>query len=165
MKEKLLIGLVFITSISVGQINTLQTYKYRGVYSYGNDIEKGRVGTIIIYAETDSTILFYFDLNRGAPSYNMGTLYGRVKINNDKGVFNIVLPYQSGGCKMTFKFTNDLLTIDEIDGFNECGFGHAVFADGEYQKQKGKFQDYFTDSEGTKYFFKKTSPEEFYKDY
>jgi hypothetical protein len=165
MKEKLLIGLVFITSISGGQINTLQTSKYSGVYSYGNDTEKGRVGTVIIYPETDSTILFYFDLNRGAPSYNIGTLYGRVKINNGKGVFNIVLAYQSGGCRMTFKFTSDLLTIDEIDGFNECGFGHAVFADGEYQKQKGKLQDFFTNMEGVKFYFKMTSPEEFYKDY
>jgi hypothetical protein len=49
------------------------TAKYLGIYSYGDDVEKGKTGTVFIYPETDSTILFYIDLNRGAPSYNMGS--------------------------------------------------------------------------------------------
>ena len=56
------------------------TIKYTGTYQLGDDIEKERIGTITIYPETDTTVLFYIDLNRGAPSYNMGQLYGRLKV-------------------------------------------------------------------------------------
>ena len=50
---------------------SLLTEKNAGIYSYG-DLEKTRIGTIFIYPETDNSILFNIDLNRGAPSYNIG---------------------------------------------------------------------------------------------
>src|SRR5258707_15733728 len=92
MKQLLTIGVILFSILSYGQkprnkASKLITVKYAGTYSYGADIEKGRVGNISISPETDTTILFYVDVNRGAPSYNMGALYGRVKIINGRGTF------------------------------------------------------------------------------
>lgn len=50
-------------------IPKLKTAKYAGVYTYGDTTEYG-AGSIIIYPESDTTVLFYFETNRGAPSYH-----------------------------------------------------------------------------------------------
>lgn len=55
--------------------NYPKTLIYAGSYSFGSNVEKRSVGSLIVYPETDSTILFYFQGNKGAPSYNIGQLY------------------------------------------------------------------------------------------
>jgi hypothetical protein len=169
MKQIFIFGLLLISFTCFGQskaskTSKLKTSKFSGFYSYGNDIEKGRIGAIFIYAETDSTILFYIDLNRGAPSYNMGSLYGRVKMKNDSGTFYTKYDYNENGCKWTFNFTKNGLTINTIDNQTDCGFGHAVYADGTFKRQSNKIQEYFEDMEGKKVYFRKTTPEDYYKD-
>jgi hypothetical protein len=139
------------------------TLNYAGTYSYGTDVEKGGIGTIFIYPETDSTILFYIDLNRGAPSYNMGSLYGRVKIYNGNGTFYTKFDFIDNSCKWTFQFSKDILTIKTVDGQYGCGFGHAVYADGNFKRVSNKTPDYFENGEGTKVYFKTTSPEKYNK--
>jgi len=169
MKQTLIFGLLFLSLISYGQTKTdatnkLITTKYSGFYSYGTDVEKGRIGTIFIYHETDTTILFYIDLNRGAPSYNMGSLYGRVKITSDTGLFYSKFAYADMGCKWIFHFTKNSLTIKTVDEQDYCGFGHAVFADGEFKRKSNKSEDFFENMEGEKIYFKTTKPEDYYKD-
>ena len=164
---KQIIIFLFLTTICFGQkkssqVNELLTTKYSGDYRYGTDIEKGKIGNIIIYPETDNTILFYIDLNRGAPSYNMGSLYGRVKINNDKGIFYTKSDYAEKGCKWTFHFTENNLIIETVNQESNCGFGYAVFADGEYKRKSTKHKEFFENMEGIKIHFKTTKPEEYY---
>ena len=169
MKQTIIFGLLFLSLISYGQsspdaTNKLITTKFSGFYSYGTDVEKGRIGTIFIYSETDTTILFYINLNRGAPSYNMGSLYGRVKITGDSGMFYSKFDYAAKGCKWTFRFTKNSLTIKTVDEEYDCGFGHAVFGDGEFKRKSKKSEDFFEDMEGKKIYFRTTKPEDYYKD-
>jgi hypothetical protein len=169
MNKKILIGLFCIILSCRGQttnftIKTPLTSKYAGTYSKGKDIDKEENGTIFIYPETDSSVLFYFDLNRGAPSYNMGSLYGRVKILNNCGIFNTNSDFSEEGCKLTFQFIKSTLIIKTEDGKSDCGFGHGVFADGKYQKKSNIILDYFEDQESRKVFFKDTKPEDYYKE-
>ncbi len=169
MKQIVIIGLVFLSLISSGQIkktgsNKLLTTKYSGIYSYGTNVEKGRIGTIYIYPETDNTLLFYIDLNRGAPSYNMGSLYGRVKITNDTGLFYTKLDYANEGCKWKFNFTKNSLIINTVDGESDCGFGRAVYADGEFKRKSNVCKEFFRDIEGKIIYFRNTSPEQYNKD-
>jgi hypothetical protein len=158
MKLTTIFGLLLLSITSSGQTTTM-TEMYAGTYSYGDDVEKGRIGTIFIYPESDSTILFYIDLNRGAPSYNMGSLYGRVIIKNDSGIFYTKFDYAEKGCKWIFKFSKSNLNIKVIE--DECGFGRAVYADGEFKRVSQKSLDYFEDMEGKKIYFKTTKPEEY----
>jgi hypothetical protein len=142
---------------------TLQVAQYAGVYSYGASPEKGPTGQITIYPESDDSILFYIDISRGAPSYNMGNLYDRVTIKSNKGIYNVRYDENDNPCSFSFVFTSDKLTIKtENDGF-DCGFGGNVSVDGVYYKVKNAKFDHFIDMTGTTYFFNKTKPEDYAK--
>ena len=167
MKQILIFGLLTLTFCARGQVTTernkLRTSKYAGTYSFGTDIEKERIGTILIYPETDSTILFYIDLNRGAPSYNMSSLYERLKVVNGEGTFHTKFDFADKGCTWTFKFLKNNLIIKTVQGQDECGFGAHVFADGEFKLSSNKTLDYFKNMEGRKVYFKTTKPDDYYK--
>ena len=143
--------------------HSLATAKYAGVYGYGTVPQKGSVGFVSVYPETDSSILFYIELNRGAPSYNMGYLYGRVKILDGLGMFHTMsFEYENKGCRWSFHFTKDKLTIKTENEERECGFGGNVNADGDYKRKSYVSKEYFVDSDQKKIFFKTTSPELYY---
>ncbi len=125
-----------------------------GKYQYGNDIEKGRLGLAYVYAKNDSAILIYLDLNRGAPSYNMGSVWGEVVIKNGKGLFNISIEGYKKSCQFFLEFKGAKLTIKTINDQDDCGFGYGVIADGTFKKISAKNPAYFTDATGEKVYFK-----------
>jgi hypothetical protein len=145
----------------------LKTLKYAGIYQYGGYADtsyKGSCGRIIIYAESDDTVLFYIDLSRGAPSYNMGSLYGKLCVSNEKITFvNREFEYENVSCKWLLTFADSTLTIKTIDNCYNCGFGGGVIADNIYKKISSIQPDSFENGEGTKVFFAKTKPEEYYR--
>jgi len=146
----------------VGSAHHLLTSKYAGIYGYGKDAEKERVGSITLFPETDSTMLFYIDLNRGAPSYNMGSLYGRLKIKDSIGLFYRASEYiRNEYCKWLFTFSKNKLVIKTIDGQYSCDFGYAVVGDGEFRKEGNSQPDFFIDPEEKTIYFVKTKPEDY----
>ncbi len=162
---RIILLIIFLTSVYFGlcqkTANPVKTKKYGGIFRYGSDVEKDRVGQITIFPETDSTVLFYFESNRGRPSYNIGSLYGRVKLAQDTGVFFQKIYSDDKGCKFSFKFTNGQLTLTSMDGFDDCGFGHGVYAHGTYKKTSKIVPLSFTDLESKEVFFQKTKPEDY----
>jgi hypothetical protein len=155
--------LVLLLSPGCSPKKALNSSRYTGIYSYGTDPEKEAIGTILIYPETDSTLLFYLDVNRGAPSYHMGSLFGEIKIINNAGIFISNDTGLQGGCKLEFKFSEKLLTIKTIKDQSECGFGYSVYADGIFQQVSDTVPAYFETQEGEKVYFKDKRPEDFYK--
>ena len=159
-KLTIVLGLFIFSTTSFGQALTvgakkkLLTTKYTGTYCYGVEVEKTRIGTIIIYPETDSTILFCIDLNRGAPSYNMGFDYGRVRIINDTGTYYTKEDGEDKGCKWSIQFIKNTLVIKTIDNQDNCGFGYGVYAAGTFIRTSKKLTAYFENQEGTKIYFK-----------
>jgi hypothetical protein len=137
----------------------LQTSKYSGTFSYSKG-KSGPSGSILIYPESDSTVLFYIDINTGAPSYNMGSLYGRLKMSKGQGSFVSV----DHTCQWQIQVSDDKLTIRTINEFNACGFGNGVIIDGVFGRTSRKTPDHFINQEGTKYFFKTTTPEKYYSE-
>lgn len=106
-----LITILILFSLTVhGQTESqrLQTMKYAGTFSYAKD-KNGATGTILIYPESDSTILFYIEINRGAPSYNMGSLYGRLKIIKGQGLTYLMTKGANG--QFNFQMTNSRLGL------------------------------------------------------
>lgn len=157
---------IYSTGIS-GQEKTERNHqplslKHAGNYAYGSNAEKEKVGSISLFAETDTTMLFYIDLNAGAPSYSMGSLYGRVKTKNNFGVF-YRLNSSAGGCKLLFTFSDDEVIIETIDAQFSCGFGHGVSADGKFKKISKNQPDHFIDQEAQTIYFSKTKPEDYEK--
>ena len=112
---------------------------------------------------TYTTILFFIDICRGAPSYNLGQLYDRLKIENGKGIYFSKYDFDEKGCKWEVIIDNNTLTIKTIDNCFECGFGGNVIADNKYIRKTLTKPEYFTNGEGNKFFFNKTSPENYMK--
>jgi len=150
----------FTTTSLYGQKQAiLKTTGLGGIFSYGKDIEKERIGTVYVYPETDSTILFFIDVSRGAPSYNMGNLYGRLKVKSGAGIFKKDIIGVEKICSLQFNFKNNILEISTIDYNDNCGFGYGVIADGTYKRRSRKIPDYFISMTGEKHYFKKTDPD------
>jgi hypothetical protein len=89
MKGKEIVTLLFLVSGFLFKANSqsLKTAKYAGQYSFGKNVDEGPVGSVKIYPESDTTVLFYIDICRGAPSYNLGQRYSRLKIKNGVAIF------------------------------------------------------------------------------
>lgn len=137
---------------------TFLTAKYAGIYSFGTDVEKGAVGSFTSYPESDSTILFFLDVCRGAPSYNQGQLFGRLVIQNNNALYFSKQPYDSNGCKLKIQFKGNELTIESVEGFDECSFGGNVSADNTYHRSDSSIPKYFL-NEGDTVVFKNITPE------
>ncbi len=138
-----------------------KTLQYAGKYTYGNNNDDfDAMGEVLVYPESDTTILFYIQLVVGEPSYNMGDLYGRVILINGKGVFERKSQYSEEGCKWSMEFTDNKLIIKILDEQYECGFGYGVYADGEYTRKSNAVPEYFIDFIDDKHYFKNLKIEE-----
>lgn len=162
-------GFLVIAAISFGQSKikapeSLLTAKYAGYYSLGKNSNKERVASFIIYPETDSTVLFYFDSNIGPPSYSMGAYYGRITIKGDSAVFYKKLnPSIDSTCKWKFIFSKKRLLLQTIDGQYDCGFGHGVTVDGEFKQESSAIIEECLDLEGQAINFRTLKPERYKK--
>lgn len=132
-----------------------QDIDYGGVYSYGTTPDSGRVGTIYVFPNSDSTLLFYLELNRGAPSYNSGAIVGQMNIYSPgEADFTLIKEADFIRCSMNFWFTNDSLYIRTNDQADDCGYGHAVYSAGDFKRIDSKIPEYFIDRSGEKADFK-----------
>ncbi len=53
------------------------TMRYAGEYEWQDAGNKEMGGTLTVYPESDSTILFSLQANGGGPAYNMASAFGR----------------------------------------------------------------------------------------
>ena len=117
---------------AVGEAATTSSVKIGGTYSYGDDVEKGPVGTALIFPVDENTVLFSLDISKGAPSYNMGKMEGKMKLNGNVGTYESDLSDSYLNCSMIFEFFEDKLSISYNNEKQECGFGNGVSADTNY---------------------------------
>jgi len=135
------------------KINTTNA-QFGGKYEFGDDIEKGPVGLISVYPLSDSTALFYLDVNRGAPSYNMGLLAGKMRIAHNIGIYNSEPIDNEKGCVIKFTFGNNQLQVNTDANKDDCGFGFNVYADHSYKLVDNKIPDFYINGEGDTILFK-----------
>jgi len=136
----------------------LLTQKYAGEYGYGSDPDSGAIGFVSVYPESDSTVLFYLDLCKGAPSYNLGNIYGRLVLKSDSTIYNYS-EYEN--CKLKLSFYDDRLIINEVD--SDCFF-NGVSAGGTYQKTSDSTDKYFIGTADDTTYFSATSLKKWEKD-
>jgi hypothetical protein len=162
VNQRIILIIVILAEVLFSNFSKVS--KYDGVYRYGDPFGEGPNGQVIIFEESDSSLLFYIDISLGSPSYNMGTLYDRIVIKDGKGVFlSREFENNKSSCKWSFTFSKKILTVATIGNNYECGFGGNVRVDGNYKKVKKLKQDFFIDPHGVKYFFSKTKPEDYYR--
>lgn len=147
-----------INKITASQIKSQPEKKHKknsklsvsigGTYSFGDNVEKGAIGQVKIYPLTDTSALFYLDVCRGAPSYNLGQTLGKIIITDSVGIYAPDRKNDYFDCKLQFNFTGKLLKIKTIDGHNACGFGHGVYADHIYKLENKSIPKYFINGHG-----------------
>lgn len=136
--------------------NNKGTQKYAGTYSYNPVNFANPFGILLIYPESDTTLLFYIENGSGKPSEATGIVYGRIIIKHDSGIFFLDNSDEFMNCKLYFKFFARKVRITTITGHEDCGYGHGVYSDGIYYRRSAKIPKYFIWGGDTTYFGKKT---------
>lgn len=131
-----------------------ETAKYAGIYKFGKHNSKKRCGEVYIYPESDSTILFYFNVNKGEPSYNMAMLADRLVIKDGRGVYIDKSEYNNTYCMLEFIFDDKSLTIIEDEEHHECDFGFAVYLNDKFTLKSKKIPEYYLNVTNDKVYFK-----------
>lgn len=83
--------------------------------------------------------LLYFGLRGMAYGPNIGNISQVVTITDGKGF--ITLTGEEGNCEISIKFSdkdNGILKVDTNPDKNECGFGHNVYAYGDFIRVSDK---------------------------
>jgi hypothetical protein len=130
---------LFSCYISIGQIN------YSGEYGYSfkpqgkppkDEASNGPEGSLTLFKIGDNVYRFWLDANIGWPSYNQGTTDGMITIQGDSAFSDNTYAGAEGKCLLHFYFKKDMVVIvTDGTGF-DCGFGNAVYADGNFKKKK-----------------------------
>jgi hypothetical protein len=109
-------------------------------------------GLLLIYPESDTSVLFHVTVCIGAPSFNLGITTGRLIVKNDSALYQPA-EYEST-CKIMFYFKENEIKLATVSGFGECGFGMNVYADATYKLVKKVTPKYYNNGESTNYNFR-----------
>ncbi len=121
---------VYIDPTGTYQLDSKTKKKGDDVYGYSGLIQVKKI--------SDDKIVMAFEVNKGAPSYNMGSFVDTLLYINNEAIYTDAL--SDSTCKITFEFKKRGITVkEETANLNSgCGFGHAVFADGFYKRVSKK---------------------------
>jgi hypothetical protein len=125
--------------------------RYGGTYTYGKDVELEGVGLLQIHPISKDVLLFCLDVNRGAPSYNMGFKSGQIKMLDNIGY------YKDENCDLKFTFGSNYVQVDNDSKEGSdfvCDFGFAVYPDGKYFIDSSEIPTHYYEQDGTKRSFK-----------
>jgi hypothetical protein len=106
-------------------------------------------GTLTVYPESDSTILFSLQANGGGPAYHMASAFGRAHLRGDTATYFGKAPEDAHGCKLKIGFSPTaarviLVSVTE----NDCYFGGSFTPDGTYRRTSRAVPQYATDDTG-----------------
>ncbi len=144
----------------------LKTNVYAGEYRYkpdpadikyddnGDVLYGDGAGSVLVYPISNTSIAFYLDKTRGAPSYNMGQLYGIAIANTIPGTFQYSEIGDDYQCKFNLIFSDSGLTIVTVDDNYECGYGNGIISDDVYPKESSTVPEKYIDGQGDTYYFK-----------
>ncbi|WDV28631.1 tetratricopeptide repeat protein [Aeromonas caviae] len=133
-KSKFNYGLLKSMPAPVGPDMAGTYWQYAGFGSWNvASVEKQGNGYLI------SLNLLYFGLMGLAYGPNIGDISQVVTMKDDKGL--IKLTGEEGNCEISIKFIdkdNGMLKLDTNPERKECGFGHNVYAYGDFIRVSGK---------------------------
>lgn len=133
-KSKFNYGLLKNMPVSVGPDMVGTYWEYAGFGSWNiASVEKQGSDYLI------SLNLLYFGLMGVAYGPNMGEISQVVTMKDDEGL--IKLTGEEGNCEISIKFIekdHGILRVDTNPNKNECGFGHNVYAHGDFIRVSGK---------------------------
>jgi len=140
MKKLLLAAtLFFIATSGHSQAN------YTGSYGYSlqpegtpakNEKASGPSGSLVLIRLEGNKYRFWLDVDKGWPSYNLGSTNGTITFKNDTASFDNTWDGAKKSCILKFRISKNVVHITSQSASGDCGFGNAVLADGSYTKWK-----------------------------
>jgi hypothetical protein len=101
-----------------------------GTWAWGGPTKDSAGGTLAVVDDA-SGVRFQLQLARGAPSFNMGFLEGTLRVAEGRATYRS----PDGTCAIAFAFARETVVLTQERGSDaDCGFGHAVSADGTYRR-------------------------------
>jgi hypothetical protein len=169
MKINLLIFICFIlvflscsNNESEKEKQILTAYDIAGTYEFGSDPEKGAVGSLQVYPLSKEKALFFISVCIGAPSYNLGDIFGEIKCLGDDCEFYFDGSNTPFDCKFKFKFMEDRVKIDTENEFN-CQFGgNGVSVNYTFYKKSSKIPSKFTNNTDETFLFEEIDVKTYY---
>jgi hypothetical protein len=139
----------------------LRTAAYAGEYNWGDTTREQAGGTLLVYPESDSTVLLALGVSNGPPAFHLGGMYRRAVVR--RGVGHCAFQYDgdSLGCRLRLAFSPQAVVVSTEQGYEECGFAQGVSADATYRRTSSAVPQQFSDGEGKKTRFKSTTPEQY----
>lgn len=136
--------LFYFSEISRAQVDYSGKYGFQTEIYFDKDSpmkpgkdDQGRMGDLTLLKIDSTRYKFWLFASRGWPSYNMGNIAGVVNIVNGKAVYRMKEDYSDSSCVILFSLHPNHIEVEQKSTDFECGFGHSVYADGEYTKKKG----------------------------
>jgi len=107
-----------------------------GTYKMGS--KTGYNGTIRVKLLNRDTIAVSLYVCIGPPNYNSGSFVDTMIYQNHRAVYHHC--ESDTTCRIFFSFTGKGVSVEQVqpDPNSGCGFGHSVFADGDYRKVSAK---------------------------
>lgn len=123
------------TSPAPARTTAVATRHYAGEYRWREAEKDDMGGTLTVYPESDSTILFSLEANGGAPSYLMANAFGRARLRGDTATYFGKAPDDKQGCRLKIGFSPKAATVILVSRTdNDCFFGGNFTPDGTYQR-------------------------------
>ena len=136
----------------VKQINTKlvnpPSLTIAGTYEFGDSKGTGPRGSIIIYPKTANSALFFLDICKGAPSYNLGQLFGEIVFKDGIGIYDSRKYSKHLNCYLKFEFKETTVLITTHENCLGCGFGNGVQADNLYKRTSSNKPKFFINGSG-----------------
>ncbi len=119
-------------------INPTGTYSYSGKTIIKNEEKYGKFGTIQVKLLKGGKIAMSLYVCNGATAYNSGSFVDTLLYKNNTAIYTI--PQDDSSCKIVFTFKSKSISVLQTQANlnNGCGFGHGVFANGDYKKISSK---------------------------
>ena len=153
--------IIYLLCLFLNDTQTQEDSNLGGTYNFGSNSKSKPSGWLTIYPKNGLTFLFYLDINRGAPSFNMGQKYGQAYVQSHKGYWQYAESdsISNTSCSLIFSFENGKAIVKTVSGKDNCGFGYGVNADGKYNLYSKTIPEYFVSQSGDTIYFSKTSPD------
>lgn len=111
------------------------TLRYAGEYRWDEADKADMGGTLTVYPESDSTILFQVDANGGEPAYNMANVFGRAHLRGDTATYFGKAPEDEHGCRLKIGFSPKAASVILVSqGENDCYFGGNFTPEATYRR-------------------------------
>jgi hypothetical protein len=132
MHKSLILFSVCFAAASAAASTGAKTDTFTGTWvSHGSE----DAGCELNLVQAKDTFQFELECQRGAPSYNSGSIAGIAKLDGRNATFETD---EFGPCRLDFEFKDKGLEITQTGSDSDCGFGFGVYANGHYTRSSEK---------------------------